>query len=96
MAVTADNADRAAAVPVSAARQLRVSPMAGTMVKASTNSTPDARNVAVATPNVAALMCIRWLLFRFSIARVPCELGFASAAPSPEGCRMPAQQRPGH
>jgi hypothetical protein len=55
IAVTADNADRAAAVPVRAARQLRVSPMASTMVKASTNSTPDARNVVVATPNVGVI-----------------------------------------
>jgi len=34
------------------------SPMARTIVNASTNSTADARNVAVARPDVAVLMCI--------------------------------------
>jgi hypothetical protein len=50
-AVTAVNANRAATVPARAARQLRLSPMARTMVNASTNSAADARNVAEARPS---------------------------------------------
>jgi hypothetical protein len=57
MAVTAVNATSAVTVPRTAARQLRVSPIASTMVKASTNSTADARNVAVATPSVGVVIC---------------------------------------
>jgi hypothetical protein len=57
MAVTAVNATRPVTVPRTAARQLRVSLIASTMVKASTNSTADARNVAVATPSVGVVIC---------------------------------------
>ncbi len=43
----------APATPASVERQPRVSPIASTIVSASTNSTNDAVNVAVTSPHVA-------------------------------------------
>lgn len=50
---------RAKAAPVSAGRQLRVTPTASTMVKASTTSTKEARNAAVTVERMGVSVCIR-------------------------------------
>src|SRR5690348_2784568 len=79
-AVNAASATTARAVPAQADRQLRVTPIANTMVRASTNSTNDAANTVTASPTTALLnMLIP--LERPSLAAGCCQQGALDGRP---------------
>ncbi|ESY02044.1 hypothetical protein X753_25325 [Mesorhizobium sp. LNJC399B00] len=58
----------ASAAPVSAGRQLRVTPTASTMVKASTTSTKEARNEAVTVESMGVRPFMKVSCLRESLA----------------------------